>query len=110
MAQAALVRGQAQAQAAMMLNPRNLQVMAEQMGLRQPFNPNKQNRKQGSNASTPTALSPDDPGNFSFCLEIVTFQHGCWLQLIDNFMWFCKILIYFFERFLQNFKVLYPFV
>lgn len=38
MAQAALARGQAQAQAAMMLHPRNLQAMAEQMGIRPPLN------------------------------------------------------------------------
>jgi len=59
MAQAALVRGQAQAQAAMMLNPRNFQAMAEKMGMRQPFNPNKQNGKR----HTPTTPSPDNvPG------------------------------------------------
>ena len=56
MAQAALVRGQAQAQAAMMLNPRNINAMAEHMGLRQPYNANKQGgRKQGSNVTTPTS-------------------------------------------------------
>ena len=64
MAQAALVRGQAQAQAAMMLNPRNIQAMAEHMGLRQPFNPVKHvGRRQGSNASTPTSHSPEEPEN-----------------------------------------------
>lgn len=66
MAQAALVRGQAQAQAAMMLNPRNIHAMAEHMGLRQPFNPNKQhNGRKSSNSSTPTSLSPEehDKGN-----------------------------------------------
>ena len=45
MAQAALARGQAQAQAAMMLNSKNIQAMAEQMGIRKggknlPNNPN----------------------------------------------------------------------
>lgn len=61
MAQAALVRGQAQAQAAMMLNPRNIHAMAEHMGLRQPFNPNKQhNGRKSSNSSTPTSLSPEE--------------------------------------------------
>ena len=59
MAQAAL-RGQAQAQAAMMLNPRNIHAMAEHMGIRQPFNPAKHGgRKQDSNASTPNAQSPE---------------------------------------------------
>lgn len=83
MAQAAL-RGQAQAQAAMMLNPRNIQAMAEHMGIRQPFNPAKHGgRKQGSNASTPTSQSPVEPeiGNlfhpttdsFTFALFIGNF-------------------------------------
>eukprot|EP00111_Clytia_hemisphaerica_P011414 TCONS_00033427-protein len=64
MAQAALVRGQAQAQAAMMLNPRNINAMAEHMGLRQPYNANKQGaRKQGSNATTPTSQMGGSPEN-----------------------------------------------
>ena len=59
MAQAALVRGQAQAQAAMMLNPRNIQAMAEHMGIRQPYHTNKQgNRgKHGSSDTLPTVQS-----------------------------------------------------
>jgi len=67
MAQAALVRGQAQAQAAIMFNPKNIQAMAEHMGIRQHYNPNKQgNRvKHGSNnTSPPTVKSPSEGGKW----------------------------------------------
>ena len=46
MAQAALVRGQAQAQAAMMFNnQKNIQAMAEHMGMRHPHPNNNNNNK-----------------------------------------------------------------
>ena len=47
MAQAALVRGQAQAAAMMQFNPRNIQAMAEQMGIRT----NKQNISSNSSSN-----------------------------------------------------------
>ena len=65
----ALARGQMQAQAAMMMNPRamanNLQIMAEHMGLRPPPPPNQQNNLSQNNKPLPTPMLPSmDNGEY----------------------------------------------
>lgn len=69
MAQAALVRGQAQAQAAMMLNPRNMHLMAEQMGLRPPHKQqHQQQQQQPASPIVPTAQNNDSSGKITSSL------------------------------------------
>ncbi|XP_065664108.1 uncharacterized protein LOC100200187 isoform X2 [Hydra vulgaris] len=59
-AQAALVRSQAQAAAMMQLNPRNIQAMAEQMGIRTNKPNSYINKNSQSFSATPSNASSDD--------------------------------------------------
>ena len=78
MAQAALVRGQAQAQAAMMFNQKSFQAMAEQMGIRPPL-PHLNNKHiptpMINTQSNHSSAAPSSVGNFQ--TRKITFLVFC---------------------------------